>query len=100
MAGTFSLVRPKGTAKTEYDRPAFKQRLTQEEGDAAIAWYEYGSPAELPNIDRRKQYDAAETNPTSWRITCFFVDRDHRRSGVAYGALEGALGADRFGWRR
>jgi len=26
-----------------------------------------------------------------WRITCFFVDRDHRRSGVAREALDGAL---------
>jgi len=27
-----------------------------------------------------KQYDAGETKPAPWRITCFFVDRDHRRS--------------------
>ncbi len=26
-----------------------------------------------------------------WRITCFFVDRDHRHKGVACGALSGAL---------
>ncbi|MFJ8591660.1 hypothetical protein [Streptomyces sp. NPDC093598] len=26
-----------------------------------------------------------------WRITCFFVDRAHRRRGVAAAALEGAL---------
>ncbi|HWR84825.1 MAG TPA: GNAT family N-acetyltransferase, partial [Rhodoglobus sp.] len=26
-----------------------------------------------------------------WRITCFFVDRDHRRSGAALEALDGAL---------
>jgi len=29
--------------------------------------------------------------PPDWRITCFFVDRDHRREGVAKTALEGAL---------
>ena len=61
------------------------------EGDAAIARCEYGSPVELPGIYHRKQYDASESNPARWRITCFFVDRDHRRSGVAYQALEGAL---------
>jgi GNAT superfamily N-acetyltransferase len=27
-----------------------------------------------------------------WRITCFFVDRDYRKAGVARTALEGALG--------
>ncbi len=26
-----------------------------------------------------------------YRITCFFVDRDHRRNGVAGVALRGAL---------
>jgi len=88
------------TAKDDYDRPTFKQRLVHEgvahaalvfEGDAAIAWCQYGSPEELPNIYHRKQYDAGEANPAPWRITCFFVDRDHRRSGVAYEALGGAL---------
>jgi GNAT superfamily N-acetyltransferase len=88
------------TAKDEYDRATFKQRLVDEgvahaalvfDGDAAIGWCEFGSPEELPNIYHRKQYDAGETSPAPWRITCFFVDRDHRRSGVAYEALEGAL---------
>lgn len=88
------------TVKSEYDRPTFKRRLVEEgvaqavlvfDGDAAIAWCEYGSPIELPGIYHRKQYDAGETSPAPWRITCFFVDRDHRRSGVAREALDGAL---------
>ena len=88
------------TVKSDYDRPTFKERLVHEgvahaalvfEGDAAIAWCQYGSPEELPNIYHRKQYDAGESSPAPWRITCFFVDRDHRRSGVAYEALAGAL---------
>ena len=88
------------TIKRDYDGPTFKQRLVHEgvahaalvfDGDDAIAWCQFGSPEELPNIYHRKQYDAGEPNPGPWRITCFFVDRDHRRSGVAYEALEGAL---------
>lgn len=88
------------TTKADYDGPTFKRRLVDEgvahaalvfEGDAAIAWCEYGSPEELPGIYHRKQYDAGESNPAPWRITCFFVDRDHRRSGVARVALDGAL---------
>ncbi|WP_369680010.1 GNAT family N-acetyltransferase [Curtobacterium sp. 314Chir4.1] len=89
------------TVKREHDGPTFKQRLVQEgvahaalvfDGEDAIGWCEYGSPAELPNIYHRKQYDAGETRPAPWRITCFFVDRDHRRRGVAREALDGALG--------
>jgi GNAT superfamily N-acetyltransferase len=88
------------TVKSEYDGPTFKRRLVEEgvahaalvfDGDDAIAWCEYGSPAELPGIYHRKQYDAGETDPPPWRITCFFVDRDHRRAGVAREALDGAL---------
>jgi len=88
------------TIKSEHDGPTFKQRLIDEgvahaalvfDSDAAIAWCQYGSPLELPNIYHRKQYDAGEQNLAPWRITCFFVDRDERRSGVAYEALEGAL---------
>jgi GNAT superfamily N-acetyltransferase len=88
------------TVKADYSRVEFKERLIHEgvahaalvmEGDTAIAWCQYGSPSELPNIYHRKQYDAGEENLAPWRITCFFVDRDHRRSGVAYEALEGAL---------
>src|SRR3954465_11743262 len=87
------------TVKDDYDRATFKRRLVDEgvahpalvfDGDDAIAWCEYGSPPELPNIYHRKQYDAGETNPAPWRITCFFVDRDHRRAGVAREALDGA----------
>jgi len=29
--------------------------------------------------------------PPDWRITCFFVDRDRRREGIAEAALAGAL---------
>ncbi|AOX64716.1 GNAT family N-acetyltransferase [Curtobacterium sp. BH-2-1-1] len=89
------------TVKSEYDRVTFKERLVDEgvahaalvfEGEDAIAWCQFGSPAELPNIYHRKQYDVGEPAPPPWRITCFFVDRDHRRSGVAREALDGALG--------
>ena len=88
------------TVKSEYDRATFKKRLVEEgiahaalvfDGERAIAWCEFGSPIELPNIYHRKQYDAGELAPAPWRITCFFVDRDHRRSGVAREALDGAL---------
>ena len=88
------------TVKSEHDGPTFKRRLVEEgvahaalvfDGDDAVAWCQYGSPDELPGIYHRKQYDAGETRPAPCRITCFFVDRDHRRSGVAREALDGAV---------
>src|SRR5215831_10967959 len=30
------------------------------DGDTAVAWAQYGTPAELPNIYHRKQYDAEQ----------------------------------------
>ena len=61
------------------------------DGDAAVAWCEYGTPEELPNIYHRKEYLAGLDQAPDYRITCFFVDRDYRRRGVAALALHGAL---------
>lgn len=79
----------------------WKERLVREgnahaalvfDGAAAVAWCQYGSPDELPRIHHRKEYEATRTDePPDYRITCIFVDRDHRRRGVAGLALRGAL---------
>jgi GNAT superfamily N-acetyltransferase len=61
------------------------------DGDAAVAWCEYGTPEELPNIYHRKEYEAGLNEAPDYRLTCFFVDRDYRRKGVAAVALRGAL---------
>jgi GNAT superfamily N-acetyltransferase len=77
-----------------------KERLVREgrahaalvfDGEAAVAWCEYGSCAELPNIYHRKQYDAEADLYPDYRITCLFVDKRHRRHGVSVVALHGAL---------
>ena len=82
------------------DNRDLKKRLVTEgrahaalvmDGDRAVAWCQYGVPEELPNIYHRKEYDETTANPAPYRITCFFVDRDHRRQGVATAALHGAL---------
>src|SRR5947209_8496006 len=54
-----------------------------------IGWCQFGPPVELPG--RMSGYGKLDEAPPDWRITCFFVDRDHRREGVAKTALEGAL---------
>src|SRR3954471_16283630 len=79
---------------------ALKERLVAEgrahaalvfDGDVAIAWCQFGSPAELPNIYHRKQYDAETDVAPDFRITCMSVDKSHRRQGVLAVALAGAL---------
>jgi hypothetical protein len=79
---------------------ALKERLVNEgrahaalvfDGDEAVAWCEYGPPGELPNIYHRKQYEAGLDRLPDYRLTCFFVDRNYRREGMAGVALQGAL---------
>ena len=61
------------------------------DGEVAVAWCQYGSPEELPNIYHRKEYEAGLDKAPDYRVTCFFVDRNYRRKGVAATALQGAL---------
>ena len=79
---------------------ALKQRLVGEDqahaalvfdGERAVGWCQYGTPEELPGITHRKEYEAGLVEPTDYRLTCFFVDRDYRRDGVSAVALGGAL---------
>jgi GNAT superfamily N-acetyltransferase len=89
-----------GRPEGEKGRP-WKERLVREgkahaalvfDGAAAVAWCQYGSPDELPNIHHRKGYEATRTGELpDYRLTCIFVDRDYRRKGVARAALRGAL---------
>jgi GNAT superfamily N-acetyltransferase len=88
-----------GLLDVEPGRP-YKELLVREgrahaalvfDGDAAVAWCEYGTPGELPNIYHRKEYEAGLEKAPDYRLTCFFVDRDYRRKGVAAVALKGAL---------
>ena len=65
--------------------------LLQLRGDEAVAWCQYGTPEELPNIHHRKEYEAALDKPPDYRITCIFVDKKHRRKGVTAAALSGAV---------
>jgi GNAT superfamily N-acetyltransferase len=79
---------------------ALKERLVKEgrahaalvfDGDEAVAWCQYGSPEELPNIHHRKEYEATLDKLPDYRITCIFVDKKYRRKGVTEVALRGAM---------
>jgi GNAT superfamily N-acetyltransferase len=59
------------------------------DGPDVVGWCQFGPPSELPA--RMGGFNRLGEAPPKWRITCFFVDRDHRNEGVARAALEGAL---------
>ena len=61
------------------------------DGDEAVAWCNYGSPEELPNIYHRKQYEEELDLLPDYRLVCIFVDKRYRRQKVSAVALEGAL---------
>ena len=79
---------------------AFKKRLVAEgvahaalvyDGHEAVAWAEYGTPEELPDIHHRKEYLATAQRLPDYRITCILVERSHRGQGLAAIALRGAV---------
>lgn len=61
-----------------------------------VGWCQFGRREELPRIEKGRKYRAMAGllgEPARWRITCFFVDRPYRRSGIAGHALRAALQA-------
>lgn len=57
-----------------------------------VASCQYGHKEELPRIDQGRNYPKLNLDAKNlWRITCFFVDKEHRRKGVAKIALKGVL---------
>lgn len=80
------------------------------DGRTPVGWCQYGPREELPRIDAGRNYERLvalknKYDPTNfyrkveppsldkklWRITCFFVDKEYRRKGVARTALKAAL---------
>lgn len=61
------------------------------DGDDCVGWCQFGSPAEVPRIKNRRDYDKSGGGSPDWRIACNFVGKGHRRQGVATVALRGAL---------
>jgi len=95
----FHTMHAEKTFKAESNRD-LKERLVREgrahaalvfDADVAVAWAEFGSCAELPNIYHRKQYDEETELRPDYRITCIFVDKSYRRRHVSAIALRGAV---------
>ena len=59
-----------------------------------VGWCQYGLKHELPRIDGGRKYrklGLGMGEERLWRITCFCVDKRHRRQGVAETGLKAAL---------
>ncbi len=94
---TFHL-KPSGPNRTATPRRELKERLVRTnrahaalvyDGADVVGWCQFGPPAELPG--RMGGFGKLGVALPDWRITCFFVDRDRRREGIAKAALAGAL---------
>ena len=86
--------------RTQVGNQTYKQRLVEDgrahaalvfDGDLAVAWCQFGTVDELPNIHHRKEWEQGLVRHPDFRITCLFVDRRYRRKGVAATAVLGAL---------
>ena len=100
FSGCWCIAFHEDTRVADETNRAFKERMVREGvahaalvfvGDEAVAWATYGTPAEVPDIHHRKQYDLGVVTPPDYRITCIRVDKRHRRVGLAAVALRGAL---------
>jgi len=59
-----------------------------------VGWVQYGPKPELPRLDNSKTYQSLNLDNEGkklWRVTCFFVDRNNRKRGVAGFGLNAAL---------
>jgi hypothetical protein len=90
---------PDGAERKTLGNRGYKELLVQQgrahaalvfDGDVAVAWCQYGPVEELPGIYHRKQYEAGSERAPDHRITCLFVDRTYRRTGVSAVAVGGA----------
>ena len=71
--------------------------LVYSNGDP-IGWCQYGLKEEFPRIDKGSKYRGIPlvgANEKLWRITCFCVDKKHRKHGVAKAGLHAAMGSIR-----
>src|SRR5258708_27010145 len=90
---------PEGKERGAHRRKAKEQRVRESTAHAAlvydgatcVGWCQFGAPEELPRMKHLRVYSEGKATPPQWRITCFFVDKEHRGKGVSSIALAGAL---------
>ena len=61
------------------------------QGDGPVGWCSVGPRTDFAYLSRARKIPPAPDDKT-WSVTCFFIDRGARRSGVASALLEAAVG--------
>ena len=64
------------------------------EGDDAVGWCQVTPRADVPALDRPWRLKPVDDLPV-WSISCFYVRRSHRRSGVTEALIDAAVGVAR-----
>ncbi|MGI8518174.1 MAG: GNAT family N-acetyltransferase [Acidimicrobiia bacterium] len=60
-------------------------------GDKPVGWIAVAPRSAYPRLDRSPKLKPVDEQPV-WSITCFYIDRHHRRQGVAKELLAAAVG--------
>jgi GNAT superfamily N-acetyltransferase len=58
--------------------------------DAPVGWVALAPRSAYPRLNRSPKLKAVDDRPV-WSITCFYIDRRHRRQGVAGALLQAAV---------
>jgi GNAT superfamily N-acetyltransferase len=58
--------------------------------DEPVGWVALAPRVEYPRLNRSPKLRPVDDTPV-WSITCFYIDRHHRRQGVAGALLEAAV---------
>ncbi len=92
------LIKEHGPENKKTKKALVKKRRTHGiivySGETPIGWVQYGPKPELPRLDASKTYQSLGLDNKEkklWRITCFFVDRNNRKRGIAGFGLKAAL---------
>jgi hypothetical protein len=80
-------------AKRGYVESGAVHQVLVYDGNAAVGWCQFGTPAELPNIKSRAVYERELAELPDWRIGCIFTSSRRRGEGIARAAVAGALDA-------
>ncbi len=79
------------TLKEELVRSGRAHAALVFDGDGrAQGWCQYGRASTLA-MKHTREYQRDPPPPAAWRIACVFVDRHHRKEGLARRAVEGAI---------
>ena len=91
LANRFSHVsEPRALKQQLVNEGLARAALVFDEAGVAQGWCQYGKRDDLL-LKHKRGYEQEPPPRASWRIACIFVDKRHRRHGVARAALEGAL---------